>query len=150
MNRKLIAAVFGIVVVFGVVVLAACRIALAQTPTRPPATTPDQPMSSAPDRGPTSSRPAHADPRPEDLTIDQILDAVDNIRDQKADLEKKEKFYLRALHRKTEKLQERIDRMDPQTTTPTTCPGPVPPVLVQPSLQTPACTVGIPTSNILP
>jgi hypothetical protein len=162
MNRKLIA------IVFGIAVLAACGIALAQNPPSPQLIVPQVPQThSAPlttaTNPPTSNIPygtgiptgtgipsVKTEPKPEDLTIDQILDAVDNIREFKAELERKEKLYLKVLHRKTEKLKERIDRMDPETTTPGTCPMPVPPVLVQPTLQTPASPLGIPTSNAMP
>lgn len=47
--------------------------------------------------------------KPEDMTIEQLIDAVDGFREQKAEIEKKEKAYLKVLHRKADKLKERID-----------------------------------------
>lgn len=67
--------------------------------------------------------------KPEELTIDHLIEAVDGFREQKAELEKKEKAYLKVLHRKAEKQKERIDGLGGAATNaqPTLLPGPVAP-----------------------
>jgi hypothetical protein len=62
--------------------------------------------------------------KPEDMTIEQLIDAVDGFREQKAEIEKKERAYLKVLHRKADKLKERIDSLD----------GGTPPTLAPPNL----------------
>jgi hypothetical protein len=47
----------------------------------------------------------------EDMTIDQLLDAVESLRDQKAELEKKEQAMLKLIEKKADKQNERIDRL---------------------------------------
>ena len=47
--------------------------------------------------------------KPEDMTIDQLLDGVDAIRAKKAELEKKEAAMLKAMVQKVEKQKARID-----------------------------------------
>ncbi|MDY3554701.1 hypothetical protein R5W24_003830 [Gemmata sp. JC717] len=66
--------------------------------------------------------------KPEDLTIDQLIEAVDGFREQKAEIEKKERAYLKVLHRKALSQKERIDGLggDGQQVPPTLVPGPVP------------------------
>ncbi|MDY3559671.1 hypothetical protein R5W23_000682 [Gemmata sp. JC673] len=66
--------------------------------------------------------------KPEDLTIDQLIEAVDGFREQKAEIEKKERAYLKVLHRKAQSQKERIDGLggDGQQAPPTLVPGPVP------------------------
>ena len=116
MKRKMIA--IGV----GCVLLAVCGMTLAQnasTPVPSPGSYGtahgNQPIT-FPNGLPISNvQSVKTDPKPDDLTIDQILDTVENIREQKAELEKKEKLYLKALNRKTEKLKERIERVQGDT-----------------------------------
>jgi hypothetical protein len=56
--------------------------------------------------------------KPEDMTIEQLLDAVDGFRAQKAEIEKKEKAYMKVVHQKAEKLKQRIDNLDGDKTPP--------------------------------
>jgi hypothetical protein len=146
MNRKLIAFVFGIVV------LAACGITLAQSPSIPLNVSPSAPqpvlsVPSIPSGVPSSNhQPVRTDVKPDDLTIDQILDAVETIREEKAELEKKEKVFLKALHRKAEKLKERMERVEPDNTQPPTIlvpASPVPPPVVAPGSSN---SSGLPTA----
>ena len=52
------------------------------------------------------------DPKPEDMTIEQSIDAVDKFRVQKAEIEKKEKAYMKALQKKAGKLKQKIDSLN--------------------------------------
>jgi hypothetical protein len=70
------------------------------------------------------------DPKPDELTIDQILDTVESIREQKAELEKKERLYLKALNRKTEKLKERIERVQGDTSPGQSDTAPLPSTII--------------------
>ncbi|OWK35656.1 hypothetical protein FRUB_08219 [Fimbriiglobus ruber] len=45
------------------------------------------------------------------MTIDQLLDAIDGIRVQKAELEKKEQAMLKILQTKAEKQKQRIEKL---------------------------------------
>lgn len=62
----------------------------------------------APQRYPVSL-PA---PKMEELSIDQLLDTIEALRAQKAELEKKEQTILKLIEKKVEKQQERIDRLN--------------------------------------
>jgi hypothetical protein len=67
--------------------------------------------------------------KPEDMTIEQLLDAVEKFREQKAEIEKKEKAYMKVVHQKAEKLKARIESLDGVTPPPviSTTSGPVVP-----------------------
>lgn len=49
--------------------------------------------------------------KPDDLTIDQLLDAVEAVRAQKAALEKQEQALLKVIGEKAEKLKARINKV---------------------------------------
>ncbi|MBP3958307.1 hypothetical protein J8F10_23920 [Gemmata sp. G18] len=74
-------------------------------------------------------RTLSAETKPESMTIEQLIDAVDGFREQKAELEKKERAYLKVLHRKAEKQKERIDGLggDVPHLPPTLNPVPIAP-----------------------
>jgi hypothetical protein len=102
--------------IVGVVLLAVVGMTIAQPrpqpvsqPSLPP--TPQPPAVQDPLVGHTPPRqPAEA--KPESMTIEQLIDAVDGFREQRAELEKKERAYLKVLHKKADKLKERIDGLD--------------------------------------
>lgn len=50
--------------------------------------------------------------RPEAMTIDQLLDAVDQVRAQKAELEKRERELIAVLRKKAEALKVRLDKLE--------------------------------------
>jgi hypothetical protein len=52
-----------------------------------------------------------AEAKPDDMTIDQLLEAVEKFREQKAELEKKEQTFMKVLHLKAAKQKERIDSL---------------------------------------
>lgn len=146
MKRKLIA------LAFGCVALVVCGVTLAQNTTSPipPSSVPQvfQPAQGHAAQIPSANLPvttvvsaSKTAAKPEDMTIEQILDVVENIREQREELEKKEKLYLKVLHRKTEKLRERIDRVDGDPTTPpsiiapstSVIPAPLPSLYIPPT-----------------
>ena len=88
----------------------------------PPSPPQDPLVTTAPPRQTTGAKP-------EDLTIDELIEALDEFREQKAELEKKEKAYLKVLRRKAEKQKERIDGLGGGASglPPTLIPGPVTP-----------------------
>jgi hypothetical protein len=77
----------------------------APTPTIPPA------LAQMPYVVPVPVTPA-AEPKPDDMTIDQLLEAVESLRAQKEAMEKREKAMLKALRQKAEKLNQRIGDLD--------------------------------------
>jgi len=52
-----------------------------------------------------------AETKPDDMTIDQLLEAVKKCRGQKAELEEKEEKLLKTLIRKAAKQKEQIDSL---------------------------------------
>lgn len=54
---------------------------------------------------------AQAAPKPDDMTIDQLLEAVENLRAQKAEMEKREQAMLKVLRQKAEKMNQRIGNL---------------------------------------
>lgn len=56
--------------------------------------------------------PAVASPKLEEMSLDQLLDAVEGLRARKAELEKKEQEMLKLINRKAEEQKERIDRLN--------------------------------------
>lgn len=99
----------------GVALLAVVGMTLAQpkpsTPVPQPAPVPDTLLVPAPPQRVVESKP-------EDMTIEQLLDAVDGFRAQKAEIEKKERAYMKVVHQKADKLKQRIDNLDGDKTTP--------------------------------
>ena len=108
--------------------------ASAQPPRRP-----DQPRTDAPtpptgqpqqflppDRGPTVPQqiPPAGPQAPEDKSLDQLLDELEAVRAQKAELEKREQEVTRAIQRRAEKQAERMNRLG---VTPGTLPAPTVP-----------------------
>jgi len=51
---------------------------------------------------------------PEEMTVEQLLDAVEALRLQKIELEKKEQTMMKALKMKMDKLKERIGKLEPK------------------------------------
>ena len=74
------------------------------TPTTPPATHPVPALA-----------PPLSVTKPEDLTIDQLLEGIEALRNQKEEMEKKEKAMLKVLRQKAEKLSQRISNLDPES-----------------------------------
>ena len=56
--------------------------------------------------------PTAREAKPDEMTLEQLLDAVDGFRAQKAELEKKEKAFMKVVHQKAGKLKERIEGID--------------------------------------
>ena len=102
----------------GAVVLSAVGMTLAQ----PPKVGPSPPPTDSPTPLAHPAQLSHMPPqpvlqtravdKPEDMTIEQLLDAVERFREQRAELEKKEKAYMKVVHQKAGKLKERIDGID--------------------------------------
>ena len=77
-------------------------------PTRPSLRpTPAMPADSAMPGG-----QATREAKPDEMTIDQLLEAVETLRTQKEAMEKKEKAMLKALRQKAEKLNQRIANLE--------------------------------------
>jgi hypothetical protein len=118
----------------GCVVLVACGMALAQPRSGgvpPGASPPGIPAANPipaglPSPVPVQNAPVEAAPKPDDMSIDQLIDAVEQIRTQKADLEKKEQAMLKTLRTKAAKQKERIDGLD--VGQPPAVPTAIPPV----------------------
>lgn len=107
----------------GAVALAMGGLALAQYEKVPPGKLPNPnvppgPVPPSPALIPQPSTPPVVETKPEDMTIEQLLDAVDKFREQKAEIEKKEKAYMKVVHQKAEKLKQQIDNLDGDKTTP--------------------------------
>ena len=117
MSRKPIVAAAGLL-------LLACGIALAQQPPPPlgPASVP--PLSFDP---PSVSPLAPPVASPEQ-TLDQLLDAMEKLRTQKAELEKREQELLKVIQRKATQQKERMDKLGVNVMVHPLLP-PVPPVL---------------------
>lgn len=64
--------------------------------------------------------------KPEELTIDQLIEAVEGFREQKAEVEKKERAFLKVLHHKAHLQKVRIDGLGGDGV-PSLVPGPVGP-----------------------
>jgi hypothetical protein len=108
----------------GAVVLAA--VATAQPPVPSPPPVPVAPLVSDRAPVPRGGKTLVSERKPEDMTLEQLLDAVDGFRAQKAELEKKEKAYMKVAHQKAGKLKERIDGLDgvvPPPMAPSIVPG---------------------------
>ena len=146
MKRKLLS------IVLGSVVLAVCGITLAQVPISPTPVPQGYSSSQAPSANLAASHTptVKTDLKPDDLTIEQILDTVETIREQKAELEKKEKLYLKSLRKKTEKLKERIDRVDPDTSTSPAISSTPPSIVIPVSSVPPSLTTSDPLNSNTP
>ena len=105
----------------------------APTAVGPTLTFPDAPGVVA--AAPTTS--AAKEVKPEDLTIDQLLDAVEKFESQKAELEKKQRAFVKVLHLKAAMQKQRIDSL------PGSQPAPPPYAVPEPPPSS------IPTSNSL-
>ncbi|MBP3956284.1 hypothetical protein J8F10_13420 [Gemmata sp. G18] len=84
------------------------RPAPAPTAVGPTLPFPNPPVVNAP-AAPTTS--AAKEVKPEDLTIDQLLDAVEKFESQKAELEKKQRAFVKVLHLKAALQKQRIDSL---------------------------------------
>ena len=100
----------------GGTLLAICGVVLAQAPTNPVPPLPGPPASvkvpTQPELSPDPEPIPSVQRKAEDQTLEQLLDAVEIVRAQKAELEKKEQALRKALQKKMEKLKERIEKLD--------------------------------------
>jgi hypothetical protein len=114
-NQYLVAVTATLLVVVG--------ITLAQQPIPPAFPLDPTPGIAPPIANPTApvkpaltpiSVPASAptSPKPEEMSIDQLIEGVENLRAQKAELDKKEQAMIKLIQRKAEKQKERIDGLD--------------------------------------
>ena len=76
---------------------------------------PEQPSLAEPDTIPKTSVPSTVQPdtksAPADKAIDQLLDRLESLRAQKAELEKAEAEVVKEIRRKLEKQSDRINRL---------------------------------------
>jgi hypothetical protein len=130
----------------GAVVLAVVGMTIAQPPKVevPPAPTDPgmlPPPGAVPKRGTVEEpRVRSAEAKPEDMTIEQLLDAVEKFREQKSEIEKKEKAFMKVVHQKAGKLKQRIEGLDgvvPPPMAPSIVPGGAPPAFPTPPGPTP-------------
>ncbi|VTR94706.1 unnamed protein product [Gemmata massiliana] len=121
-RRYLIAASVALLTVVGVTIA-------QQPPATRPSTNLTLPKPAAIERPPSDgvllSIPL-PEPKPEELPIEQLLEAVKNLRAQKAELEKREQAFMKVLTKKTNKVKEEIDGLN-GTVTPVAPPAPVVP-----------------------
>jgi hypothetical protein len=79
---------------------------------QPPPATPELPRAEVLPVVSLPSAPVlQAAPKADDLTIEQLLEAVDRVQAQKAELEKRERELLQALRAKADRLRERLDKL---------------------------------------
>ena len=112
------------IVVAGGILLLACGIALARQnppPLGPPSVgalvnsplsggvTP--PPSIVPEAAPVVPGPPAAPKKAEEQTLDQLLDALEQIRTQKSELEKKEQELTKVIQKKAAQQKDRMDKL---------------------------------------
>ncbi len=122
-RRYLIAASAALLTVVGVTIA-------QQPPATRPNTPPAFPKPAAVEQIPAFGGPAQLTPlvesNPEELSIEQLLETVKNLRAQKAELEKREQAFMKVLTKKTNKVKEEIDGLN-GTVTPVAPPAPAVP-----------------------
>jgi hypothetical protein len=70
--------------------------------------------------------------RPDDMTIDQLLEGIEALRAQREAMEKREKAMLKVLRQKAEKLNQRINSLDGEAfPPPQLAPQPVAPTVAR-------------------
>jgi hypothetical protein len=97
MKRKMLA--------FTVAILAASGWTIAQPPPSP------TPGHVAPPVELYVAQPVVSEPKPEVMSIDQLLEAIEKIRAQKAELEKKERQMMKEIQLKAALQKQRIDKL---------------------------------------
>lgn len=96
------------VVLFAVIVTAAVS-AAQSPPSLPPS--PSPPRAELPQVAPSRPpQPAHAEPAP-DKSLDQLLDRLEALRAQKAELERQEQDVVKEIQRKLERQSDRLQRL---------------------------------------
>jgi hypothetical protein len=92
----------------------------------PPAVAPTDtipPVSVAP-APPANIPPSYVPVASQELTVDQMLDRLQQLRAQKAEIEKKEHELLNAIRKKVEKQTERLERLGVTPRPPEPLPSP--------------------------